>query len=47
MRRRVCKKISEILQKNYRFEKKKSEELTLKVEKKIRVYDPTYDLNYK
>lgn len=47
LRRRVCLKLAKKIESNFNIEKSKAQELTLKIENKIRVLNPYLDDEYK
>lgn len=47
LRRRVCLKLAKKIENNFNIEKSKAQELTLKIENKIRVLNPYLDDEYK
>ena len=47
LRKKICLKMSKILQEKYRFEKDTAQELTLRIEYRIRQHNPDMQAEYK
>jgi len=47
LRKKICLKMSKILQEKYRFEKDTAQELTLRIEYRIRQHSPEMQAEYK